>query len=125
MAIISAGGVQVPGVATAVVVFTLICAGGCLILAIVFAFIEKASTGAVRDATKAAVPSAVTQPRLDANERPIPIPQAAHVDFAGLAKLAEGLDKLNHAGRFLIMSLAFTAVAAVAAGAGSIAGAVA
>jgi hypothetical protein len=125
MEAISATTVQIPDVVTWVVAFTLICAGSCLILAVIFAFIDKSSVAAVRSAAQEAAPSAVTKPQRDANGRPLPVPQAAHVDFAGLAKLAEGLDKLNHAGRFLVASLAFTAVAAVAAGAGSIAGAVA
>lgn len=47
------------------------------------------------------------------------------VDLTGLAALAEALTNLNPSGRFLILSVAFTAIAAAAAGAGSIATAVA
>ncbi|WP_159038157.1 hypothetical protein [Streptomyces sp. WM6386] len=121
---IAAASVQVPDVATTVVIFTLVCAGICLALAVIFAFLDNASS-AVRKAAEAAAPKTVTEFETDETGRPRARPQTTHVDFSGLAKLAEGLEKLNHAGRFLIVSLAFTAVAAVAAGAGSIAGAVA
>jgi hypothetical protein len=115
----------VPGVVTAVVIFSLVSAGLCLVLAIVLAFIDKESTKAVRDAAKKAAPRTVVEPQKMADGKFAPVEQAAHVDFVGLAKLAEGIEKLNAAGRFLIASLAFAASAAVAAGAGSIAGAVA
>lgn len=104
-----------PGVVTAVVVFSLVAAGICLVLAVYFAFADKPSTDALRTAAKDA--GSKTSAKL---ANPVQ-EQAAAIDFNGLAQLATALDKLNRSGRFQIAALAFSAVAAVAAGAGAVA----
>jgi hypothetical protein len=48
--------------------------------------------------------------------------QSAGVDFGGIAKLAEALEKLNPSGRFLIGSVVFAATAALVTSVGSVAG---
>ena len=103
-----------PPIVTAVVVFSLIAASISLILAIYFALSDKAAGDALMDATKEASETATRKPDT--------IHEQAAIDFAGLAKLAEAVDKVDRSGRFLICALAFAAVAAVAASAGAIAG---
>src|SRR5436309_1113493 len=112
--IIASTGSGTPGVVTAVVIFSLVAAGVCLVFAAFFAFADQTTTEALRSAAKDA--GTKTSEKL-ANPAQ---PQAA-VDFGGLAQLATAIDRLNRAGRFLIAALSFTAVAGVAAGAGSIA----
>ncbi|MEU4767076.1 hypothetical protein AB0H12_27855 [Actinosynnema sp. NPDC023794] len=79
-------------------------------LGVLFAFTDRKATAAVR--------GAVVE---DSSKAEIPVgqgnqPQRSIVDFGGLAKLAEALDKLNRSGRFLITSIAFMAVAVAALG---------
>lgn len=108
----------IPIPVVAVLVFSLAASGICLIFAIVFAFTDRNAKEAVRKAAEDASSNASAHVANPA------VPQAG-VDFAGLAQLAEALAKLNQTSTFLIMSLAFAAVAAVAGGAGAVADAVA
>jgi len=107
----------VAGIVTAVVILSLVCAAVTLVFAIVFTFVDF-NDGPAQ--VKAAAKDAATRTSEQLSENPNQ-PQAAGVDFGGLAQLAAALDKLNRAGRFLIASIAFAAVAAGAASLGSIA----
>jgi hypothetical protein len=106
--------------------FCVIAAVACLICAIAFAFADRKTAAKVRDAAKAVGKSIEESlsPGGDTGERPRTpvVAQAAGVDFGGIAKLAEALDKLNPSGRFLIGSVVFAATAAVVAGVGSFTG---
>ncbi|MFB7617927.1 hypothetical protein [Kitasatospora sp. NPDC056181] len=114
------GPVEVPWPIGVVVCTAVVAAVACLVLAAVFSFMDKAENEA-RKAAREAVPT--TKHRAPAAGEAARN-QAATVDYAALAKLAEALEKLNRAGRFLIASISFAAVASLAASAGSIAGAV-
>lgn len=106
----------VVGVVTAVVVFSLVCAGLALVFALVFTFVDYHDGPAqVKAAAKDA--ATTTSHRLAQNPNQ---PQAAGADFGGLAQLATAVEKLNRAGRFLIASIAFAAVGAAAASLGAI-----
>jgi soluble cytochrome b562 len=102
-------------VVNTVVKFSLIAGGISFILAVIFAFNDQGdAVSKIRDAAKDAAKK--TSDKL-AN----PATEQAAVDFGGLAQLATALDKLNRAGRFLVASMAFAAIAAAAAGIGSVA----
>lgn len=106
---------SLPVAVTAVVVFSLVAAGLCLVCALYFEVADNKATDALRAAAKNA--GSKTSENL---ANPVQ-EQVAGIDFGGLAQLATALDKLNRSGRFLIAALAFSAVAAVAAGTGAIA----
>jgi hypothetical protein len=92
----------------AVVGFALTASGVCLLLGVVFTFMESGAERKLRAAAKAAGDHlAKSQP----GENPVQA-QTAPIDFGGLAKLAEALGHLNRSGRFLIVSLGFAAIAA-------------
>jgi hypothetical protein len=106
--------------------FCVLAAAACLICAIVFAFADRRAAAKVRDAAQS-VSEAITETmaaREGSAERPrTPVQmQSAGVDFGGVAKLAEALEKLNPSGRFLIGSVIFAATAALVAGVGSATG---
>ncbi|MGW4652052.1 hypothetical protein [Kitasatospora sp. NPDC004289] len=122
-----------PEVVIAVVVFSLIAAGLCLLLAAGWAIYEGKLVKAAADAAKAEAEVAklkleAAQRNVDQHGRPLsPVGAQAgpSFDFSGLGQLAAGLQKLPMSGRLLVVSLGFAAIAAVAASAGSIASAVA
>lgn len=106
--------------------FCILAAAACLVCAIVFAFSDRNAAAKVRDAAQrvgeaitnslAAGEDGATRPRT-----PVQM-QSAGVDFGGIAKLAEALEKLNPSGRFLIGSVVFAATAALVTSIGSVAG---
>ncbi|MCV7423809.1 hypothetical protein H7K45_24955 [Mycobacterium yunnanensis] len=98
--------------------FCIIAAAGTLGLAIFFAFNDRDAATKLRDAAKNA---SETLARPDDNGTPIRA-QGAGVDFGGIAKLAEALEKLNPSGRFLIASIVFTTAATVVTSVGSAVG---
>jgi hypothetical protein len=93
-----------PPLVEAVTIFSLVAAGLCLLAGIARSFFEHAAT----------------------KQRSLtPVQQQAGPDFTGLGKMAEGMAKLPGSGQLLMTGLGLTAVAAAAAGIGSIASAVA
>ena len=106
--------------------FCVIAAAACLICALVFAFADRKAAAKVRDVAQR-VSEAITEslaPGEGNAQRPrTPVQmQSAGIDFGGVAKLAEALEKLNPSGRFLIGSVVFAATAALVAGVGSATG---
>ncbi|GGT26681.1 hypothetical protein GCM10010222_80550 [Streptomyces tanashiensis] len=95
----------------AVTIFSLIAAGLCLIVGTVMGFLEHNSSKS----------SSNGRPAPDTN----PVKEHAGADFAALGKMAEGMAKLRLSAQLLIVGLGFAAVAAAAAGIGSIATAIA
>ena len=84
-----------------------------------FAIMEHSATEAVRTAAQAAgqkAAAALSSPAAGGAEHPVTAQGLA--DFGGIAQLATAIEKLNRSGRYLIMSVAFLAVAAGAATAG-------
>jgi soluble cytochrome b562 len=106
-----------PDIVNTVVTFSLGAGGISFVLAVIFAFTDQGNAvSKIRAAAKDA--ASKTSDKI-AN----PSTEQAAVDFGGLAQLATALDKLNRAGRFLVASMTFAAVAATAAGVGSVAAA--
>ena len=113
-------------IVVAVVVFCLIASGACFLSAIaIWAKYERGLAEALQGTQEKLKD---VQPRaVDEAGRPLnPVQEQAGpaFDFAALAKLADALEKLPVSGRLLVVSLGFAAIAAVAAGTGSIASAV-
>lgn len=109
-----------------VAVFCIVASAACLLFAIVFAFSDKKAAAKVRDAAQQAgeaITNSLTPSEDGGNSRRTPAQmQSAGVDFGGIAKLAEALEKLNPSGRFLIGSVVFAATAALVTSIGSVAG---
>jgi hypothetical protein len=101
----------------AVAVACLIAAAICLGYAIKLAHADNAAIDQVRQAT---ITKSGGKPASE-GETPVAA-QSSPIDFTGAAKLAEALNKLNPSGRFLIASFIFAAIAAAAAGVGSVTG---
>lgn len=97
--------------------FCVVAAVVCLALAVFFSFDDWCTTKKLRQAAKDAS-NTIGQPRNPAQ----PQGGAGGVDVNAIAKLAEALEKLNPAGRFLLASIAFTAAATVVASVGSAVG---
>ncbi|MFF5505813.1 hypothetical protein [Streptomyces roseolus] len=93
-------------------IFSLAAAGLCLIVGTVIGFLEHSKGGKE---------SGGGSPKQPQN----PVQEQAGADFAALGKMAEGMAKLRLSAQLLIVGLGFAAVAAAAAGIGSIATAIA
>jgi hypothetical protein len=120
-----------PGIVWAVVGVALGAGLICLLFGVIFAFSERKEARSVREAArvvggrsrspaKGAPPGAPVSP-LAGETAPPPTPveeQAGLVDFGSLAQLATALAKLKVSTTFLVMGLAFIAVATAAATAG-------
>ncbi len=104
-----------PDIGNTVVTFSLSAGGISFVLAVIFAFTDQGK--AVSNIRKAAKDAASKTSDKLAN----PATEQAAVNFGGLTQLATALDKLNRAGRFLVASMTFAAVAATAASIGSVA----
>ncbi|MET7534719.1 hypothetical protein [Streptomyces goshikiensis] len=113
-------------IVVAVVVFCLIASGVCFVAAIaIWAKYERGLANVIEDAKeklKDVRPRAVDEAGRPLN--PNQEQAGPAFDFAALANLADAMEKLPVSGRLLVVSLGFAAIAAVAAGAGSIASAV-
>ncbi|MFF5808246.1 hypothetical protein [Streptomyces sp. NPDC012746] len=108
-----------PALVEAVTIFSLVAAGLCLILGTVIGCLEHGKGNkTVEKAVEAKAGEAARPPGT-------PVREQAGVNFADLGKLAEAMAKLRLSAQLLIVALGFTAVAAAAAGIGSIATAIA
>ncbi|MEV5255924.1 hypothetical protein AB0K98_29695 [Streptomyces werraensis] len=107
-----------PGVIISVVVFCLVVSGIFATLSACSAFTDTEAEKSVREAVKVAGDK--QKEKMEAGDTQVRVEERAlGVDFGGLSKLAEAIDKLNQAGRFLIASMAFAAIAAAAASVGA------
>jgi hypothetical protein len=96
-----------------VVWFSVVAAGICLLLAVGFGIDEWRAAAKVREAAL---------PKQNATQEPNTVQPYGGVDFAGIAKLAEALEKVNLSGRFLIGAITFTTAATVVTSVGSATG---
>lgn len=101
----------------------------CLLFGVIFAFSEREAVSSVRAVVGSGRPKAPAKGKPQggplsplagtAGAPPTPVEeQAGIVDFGGLAQLAGALAKLRISSTFLVMGLAFIAVATAAATAG-------
>jgi hypothetical protein len=121
-----------PGIVWAVVGVALGAGLICLLFGVIFAFSERKEARSVREAARAVgggrgrgpakgAPQGGPVSPLAGKTAPPPTPveeQAGLVDFGSLAQLATALAKLKVSATFLVMGLAFIAVATAAATAG-------
>ncbi|MFD4644819.1 hypothetical protein [Streptomyces sp. NPDC058441] len=107
-----------PGVIIAVVVFCLVVSGIFAALSARLAFTDTEAEKSVRGAVKAAGDK--QREKMELGDTQVRVEERAlGIDFGGLSNLADAIDKLNQAGRFLIASMAFAAIAAAAASVGA------
>lgn len=98
----------------AVVLFSVVAAGVCLVLAVWFGIDEWRAAAKVRG---------VALPEAAEPQQPNTVqPYGGGIDFSGIAKLAEALEKVNLSGRFLVGAITFITAATVVVSVGSATG---